>query len=235
MATPVSYSCPLCRHSLPTLKLFVSHLRVLHSKDPSFSILCGVRGCREVFGAFSAFSSHIYRHHRSDMGISSLPKSSTCVLSSPEMSDPSDLSVIDESMEWQGQQQDIDFLTQDCDDPTQIPASASGQTSSSSSSEFNQTVTAAKMLLQLREGHQVSQVAISEIVSCCKSLCNQAVNELKGDIIAALNPSGQDISLVLNKDYDPFKNIDTNYLFEKFCVDHLGCLVSFACVIATAV
>ena len=36
----------------------------------SFNVLCGVSGCREVFRTFSAFNSHIYRHHRSEIGIS---------------------------------------------------------------------------------------------------------------------------------------------------------------------
>ena len=108
------------------------------------------------------------------MGISSLPESSTCVLLSPHISDPSGYSVGSEpmdSMEWQEHdtQEDIDSLTQDCG-PTQLPVSISRQTRSST--HFNQTMTAAKMLLQLREGHQVSQVAISKIISIYRLLCN---------------------------------------------------------------
>ena len=69
-----AYTCPLClvkpnngtrpiankyhegkvTSSSTTLKLYVSHLRVVHAKDPKFSIICGVAGCREVFRAFSA-------------------------------------------------------------------------------------------------------------------------------------------------------------------------------------
>ena len=41
------------------------------------------------------------------------------------------------------------------------------------------------------------------------------------------DPEMESLSLVLNKDYDAFQGIDTNYRFEKFCVEHLGCLVSF--------
>ena len=97
-------------------------------------------------------------------------------------------------------------------------------------SEFDRTVMAAKMLLQLREGCQVSQVAISEIVSSCRSICSRALDSLKHDIVTALKacePEREvDLSLVLNKDYDVFQKIDTNYRFEKFCVEHLDCLVS---------
>ena len=65
-----AYSCQLCRVSTPTLKLYVSHLRVMHAKDEAFNVLCGVNDCREVFRTFSAFNSHIYRHHRVKVGIS---------------------------------------------------------------------------------------------------------------------------------------------------------------------
>lgn len=31
---------------------------------------------------------------------------------------------------------------------------------------------------------------------------------------------------IIDTKYNPFDGIDTNYLFERFCVEHLGCLVS---------
>ena len=69
MASTSPYVCPLCTSPSSTLKLYVSHLRVMHSKDPSFNILCGIGDCWEVFRTFSAFNSHVYRHHRSDLGM----------------------------------------------------------------------------------------------------------------------------------------------------------------------
>jgi len=81
-----------------------------------------------------------------------------------------------------------------------------------------------KMLLQLREGHQVSQVALAEVISCCRSLCNTALTHLKTDLATALL-NGEDPNIA-PENYDPFKNVDMNYLFEKYCCDHLGCLVS---------
>lgn len=98
-------------------------------------------------------------------------------------------------------------------------------------SELDRKVAAAKVILQLREGHQISQVAIAEIIQSCRSLCKQAVDEVKSEIVEALRKSGpgsesECLSTVLEKQYDPFENIDTNYLFEKFCVEHLGCNVS---------
>lgn len=59
-------------------------------------------------------------------------------------------------------------------------------------------------------------------------LCGQALNMLKRDVMAALGSSNEGTSTIacINlEEYDQFKNIDTNYLFEKYCIDHLGCLV----------
>ena len=62
-------TCPLCPTTSSTLREYVSHLRIVHSKDAKFNVICGVGRCREVFHAFSAFNSHIYRHHRDLMGL----------------------------------------------------------------------------------------------------------------------------------------------------------------------
>lgn len=64
-------------------------------------------------------------------------------------------------------------------------------------------------------------------------LCGQAINMLKRDVMAALGSSNEGSSTIARIDleeYDHFRNIDTNYLFEKYCIDHLGCLVRTLCV-----
>ena len=62
MASPI-IQCVLCGIPSPSLKLFVSHLRSVHGKDLNFNVMCNISECREVFRAFSAFNSHVYRHH----------------------------------------------------------------------------------------------------------------------------------------------------------------------------
>ena len=100
---------------------------------------------------------------------------------------------------------------------------------SCNSFEYQQTLTAAKMLLELREGHQVSQVAVADIVSNCRLLCSQSVKHLKNNVTAVVSTSdsfNHDVQHVLQQEYDPFKNIDTNYCFERFCVDLIGgCII----------
>ena len=58
-----SYKCPMCQFETPTMVLNLSHLRLLHSNDPRFSVQCGIDSCSYTGGSFSALYSHIYRHH----------------------------------------------------------------------------------------------------------------------------------------------------------------------------
>ena len=54
----------------------------------------------------------------------------------------------------------------------------------------------------------------------------------KASITAALASAGissdavPSLSVALEESPSPFHGIDSNYLFEKYCVDNFGCLVS---------
>lgn len=64
--------CQLCGYYSPSLTLHVSHLRLVHSDDPTFNIMCSIGGCMEAYRRFSAYSSHVYRHHRVALGLETL-------------------------------------------------------------------------------------------------------------------------------------------------------------------
>ena len=218
MATSVLYACPLCSHSCPSLKTYVSHLRVSHGKEETFNVFCGVSGCREVFRTFSAFNSHIYRHHRVEIGITSSDGDT------PELSQPVESDLMSESA-----------INSHTDDPENaaldfdVPFSRGYDTALAPHTPSG-SIEAAKMLLQLREGHQVSQAALVDVISCCRYLCTQVLKSYRTDIVASLGSYVEDtISKISLESYDQFKDIDTNYLFEKCCTDNLGCLVSSYC------
>ena len=215
LAKVMRYACPLCSHSCPSLKIYVSHLRVTHSKEPTFNILCGVNECREVFRTFSAFNSHIYRHHRVEIGITSSAGETS------EANQPAEYNWTSESANDScADDHEGGAVESDVSCPGESMTSAKRRSSSSS--------VAAKMLLQLREGHQVSQAALADVISCCRHLCTQVLKSFRMDLIASLGPSMEDKMFEINlESYDPFQQIDTNYLFEKFCRENLGCLVSF--------
>ena len=216
-----AYNCPFCSIPFPALKLYVSHLRVTHAKDKTFSVICGVNGCREVFRTFSAFNSHIYRHHRAEMGINpfaedDIPQNQPASGNTSDCTDPC----------YSGRMEDTEI-----DIMYEFPSASNivftPCQSNPSKATVDRSLTAAKMLLQLREGHQVSQVALLDVISCCRFLCKQALCSFKADVISALGNSFEGALAHINlESYDQFKNIDTNYLFEKYCIDNLGCLVS---------
>ena len=91
---------------------------------------------------------------------------------------------------------------------------------------------AAKFLLQLREGRQISQAAVSDVIDGCKALCKKTADKMK--TIFQLSLAAADIALedvpgmidIFSQDPDPFRGVETNYLYEKFCNEHLGCVVS---------
>ena len=64
--TAGSYKCPMCHFKSPTMARNLSHLRLLHSSDPRFSVQCGIGGCAYTGRSFSALYSHIYRRHPED-------------------------------------------------------------------------------------------------------------------------------------------------------------------------
>ena len=218
MATNV-LKCPLCGSLSLTFKLYVSHLRLVHSKDPSFHIMCEVGGCREVFRAFSAFNSHVYRHHRAAIGVDTEAELMTCG-TADELAGPSlQLQEFAPRLEDDFNQIDSASYKGGCIDQKE------------DSQQHLQAVTSAKFLLQLREGRQISQVDISDVMNGCRTLCKQAVSRIKDGVKSSLASAGincEDVPGlmdVLSDEPDPFRCTDTNYRFEKFCVEHLGCLV----------
>ena len=72
----MAFQCSLCQYFSPSLALHVSHLRLVHSRDPSFYLMCGIDSCLEEFRTFSSFNSHVYRCHRIALGLEKPEKES---------------------------------------------------------------------------------------------------------------------------------------------------------------
>ena len=220
--TSVIVQCVLCGIPSPSLKFYVSHLRTVHGKDPNFNVMCGINGCREVFRAYAAFNSHVYRHHRVALGLD------TPIVTSEESMDASrmdGLNQTDDDIDSVLNEEDTVFTDQhDNVDPNTSPSDPMSQVEKSRS--------AAKLLLNLREGHQVSQVAIKDFIGGCRSLYSEVFNDLSIRTRDILTSNGvtvdsiPELNEVLGIPPDPFVGIDTDYLYEKFCREHLGYLVT---------
>lgn len=213
MSSTGTVKCQLCSCLSPNLTLYVSHLRLVHSKDQSFRVVCGIGTCMEVFTAFAAYSSHIYRHHRAALGLVESVSTVTEVSSSIIV-----LTTSETGMTENGAPDNASTVTGVEDDSIALPSET-------------RSTRAAKYLLKLREGYKVSEVALIDIIGTCKEMCMEVDSDLKLAITERLTQAniGTDIiEDILNEPVPhPFEGVDTIFLFEKFCVDHLNCLVGY--------
>ena len=85
-ASSPTYSCPLCHNFVVlTYKLWMSHLRHVHSHDSNFHVVCGVDSCPRTFRVFATLYSHVYRSHRYMLE----RREKTCTDYTPENDPPS--------------------------------------------------------------------------------------------------------------------------------------------------
>lgn len=163
----------------------------------------------------------MYRHHRSALGLNSDGTVEQLLQSESGCSHDSLTSQLADEAAAVG---DIYHHPSDSEGVTQV-----------STSDIDSDLharTALKFLLQLREGRQVSQAVVSDAIDGCRTLCKETAHELKKSVRLSLASAGISVegasgkAHVLAQDLDPFKGVDTNYLYEKFCIEHFGCLVS---------
>ena len=220
--------CHLCEYYCPSLRLFVSHLRLVHSQDPNFNIVCNIAQCTEVFRSFSAFSTHIYRKHRTSLGLEE----------SHGLSEPAESSAM------------IDLHAVSLRSSTAVPVMAVASYSDDSEVEgvsipvltgqvgshpgvSDQRTQNAQFLLTLTEGRQLSQVALNEVIEICRTISKQTVSQIKEGVLSALNDAGVNSALVPGLDDsflsvpDAFEKLDTPYLREKFYREHFNYQVCF--------
>ena len=99
--TVASKCCPLCCVVAVSVGLLLSHLRLVHSHDPNFNVICGLGSCKIASKSFPALYFHIYRKHPYIIRKRSAPVEAT-----PEViSEPSDVELF--------QEQATTFLTHD--------------------------------------------------------------------------------------------------------------------------
>ena len=216
---PNAIACSLCGYLSPTLKLSISHLRLVHHGDPSFDIECGIGGCTQRFHAFPAFNSHVYRVHRDALGLVS--RSISQQDNVPDSLDQIQSTSLGEDQDYESQSSAVDGKC--IDTPL-----AMSQVESSADRNKKQAL----YLLKLRVDKQVSQTAICDIIANSRKLCQQTAANLVGRIRNTLLQAQVEIDCVSGLSEalespapDSFDGIDTSYLLEKYAKDHLDYVV----------
>ena len=210
--------CSLCGYFSPTLPLQISHLRLVHSKDPSFATVCPVYGCEENFYTFSGLNTHLYRHHRDALGLEVEP------LSPPPHPSPKS-ATFEENDEVIDLHSDIQVGTDSyLGDPylktLQLEPVAA---------EFDQQKWSAEFLLKLSEGQRLSQVAVQDVMDGCRTLCTRTSTYVTDIIKQKLHEAGINSDAIDGLDpviLDPFEGLGSAYLQEKFYADHFPFVVS---------
>lgn len=211
--------CPMCDYCCPSFQLFVSHLRLVHSTDSTFSVLCGIEQCTDVYRSFAAFNSHVYRKHRVALGLekpfgcSEIPVENQFV---PNTTESTTLPSDHDEQQVHLNENDITVTT---------GLSSATDTGEDVSERIKKS---AEFLLTLSEGRQLSQVALNDVIKGCRSICDRVVSQVKEEAFIALKDAGIDPVTVpqLFAVPDPFETIDTPHLREKFYKEHFNYIVS---------
>ncbi len=174
-SSPVT-TCPFCNYFAPSFKLYISHLRIVHSRDPSFQVICGIVGCTQTFRAFAAFNTHVYRHHRVALELETQ--------NSTELDGECN---INSTLESNANPPCASIST--CPTATDTPAT---DTPICKLPIKKKDEAGAKFILHLREGRRVSQVAVNEVVQTSNEMCTKAINHLKQEIRETLLQANSD-------------------------------------------
>lgn len=94
--------CPSCGvHQSKKLANLLSHIRLIHSDEPNFTIDCRLQGCCRTFKNYCTYRNHIYAFHSTSTGELYLPPAATVSVSESIESDDSEQSDIDSELPLQ--------------------------------------------------------------------------------------------------------------------------------------
>ena len=213
--------CTLCSYRSNNRMDLIRHNFATHSMEPSFRIVCGIKGCAHsfVFGStFSSFKSHVSRKH---------PNWQQCVNESESLLSDAAASQVSVT------------LGAGCDgevDPVVFPNSPNTNTDLFSISvcdpgpksqpcpRRSAQEAAALFLLTFKEQYKLPQRAIDFAVGSIQSILSDVCATLQESMQVSLR--SPDCNLDFQEHEDPFYCLQTEYMQTKFYRDVFGLVVS---------
>ena len=214
--------CPMCDYLCPSLRLFVSHLRLIHSQDLSFNVTCEIDQCTQ---AYRSFYSHVYRVHRVELG---LEKPAESVVVEPTLAVLAASTPAHSRSRVVDDQNDIDGEQHVCMDISVAQWNLSQPSCRCLDSGVEWVTQTAEFLLLLTEGRHLSQVAVEDVIKGCRRVWQQSLSLAKESVLSALSDAGvrsvdvPGLDASFSTVRDPFEGIDTSYLREKFYREHFN-------------
>ena len=208
-------SCQLCELEFPSIRTYISHIRLVHSNEARFTLVCGISGCTTSLGSFGAFNSHVYRHHRNELDLK-------------EKSINSALPLQDN---WQENIDPIPVTENECTELHVENNQCSSCLLVTSESVQQQS---AKFILRLSQQHHLSQRAISDIIQkfqehsefVAASVSSVIAHKMISQGIVA--PGTVPQICHVNDDDIPniFAGLETSYLQENYYMKNFKFVVS---------
>ena len=208
-ATISCYDCSMCNFSAPGRKLWLSHLRGVHSEDEDFHVVCKIDGCTTEYTKCSSLVSHVYRKHRD-------------VLAESNSLANDDTDSVEKSYDGN-----------ECFSDT-MPNIELEHTISHllGTDEELQKEKAALYILNLKEIHGLSESAVQHVVGETQAVFSHTFKRMKAGVGEHLSRSGIDVPQSLSEMFasvmDPFQGLSTTHLQEKYYREHFKCIVSYS-------
>ena len=217
-------SCQLCGYLSPTLRIHVSHLRQVHSKDDPFSVICGIEQCRQRFSTFGAYNSHVYRMHRNSLGLN-VHKA----VGSSDEQNSSELEITSsETSTLEEVYQGPAYQFENCDPPEELQYDVWHLLGVDQEQQQRESAT---FLLKLKEVCNVSERTISEVITGYQGLLTNTLAVVKASVKDTLGNAGVCVADIAGLDeaftnvQDVFQGLETTYLQEKYFRDRFNMVV----------
>ena len=214
-------SCQLCGYLSPTLRI---HLRQVHSKDDQFSVICGIQQCRQRFSTFGAYNSHVYRMHRSSLGLN-VHKA----VGANDEQNSSELEVTpSENPTPEEVYQGPTYQFENYDPPEELQYDVWHLLGVDKDQQQKE---AATFLLKLKEVCNVSEHTVSEVIAGYQGLLKNTLAVAKASVKDTLGNAGVCVADIAGLDeafanvQDVFQGLETTYLQEKYFRDRFNMVV----------
>lgn len=204
-----SFICPYCTEDFiaPSEVLLLTHIRLVHSLDPNFSIQCNKDGCSRTFTNFRTYQNHCLKH---DPNLLSNVRGDGCELDSEPMASSNS---------------GHDVTTAAVHAPSlassQLPTTAEMQTF------------AAKWILKTSETRSLTRTATLGIVEDVSDLVDFVAHNLKQQTQSALAAKGVDKSTISTLDEvfsscvtKPFEGLTSFHQQLQYYRSHFNFIVS---------
>lgn len=228
--------CGHCPFQTMERMVIVQHLFQAHSSECNFTYLCGILSCCYTFKPGSTYSGFLTHCNRKHPGWRNHLAECPCTMHD---SDDDEDAGDDDEPRYAGD--DYNRSSGDTMDMDNIfieerATMESNEHEESTTHTMNVNVISARFLLNLKERHKLTQVALDYILDAVTELNEVIVNKIKQNVSRKIEELAQEsihdltsIQSPLNDCFiptNPFLHLRTEYKQTKFYKEHFGLIVS---------